>query len=139
METALTDPLTAATYQQKKPLPGDLAMWMFIAAELLVFALLFLLFTVLRVSNADLFTAGQQTLHPEAGLINTLALLTASWLVVQAVTHNRHESPKKAALWMFAAILAASLYVVVEMLGSTGSWAAPVTTWTAMRFTPGTF
>lgn len=125
METALTDPVTADTKQQKKALPGDLAMWMFIAAELLVFALLFLLFTILRVSNADLFTAGQQTLHPEAGLINTVALLTASWLVVQAVIHNRKNAPKKAALWMFAAILAASVYVGVKcweywQLGSAG-------------------
>lgn len=125
METALTAPLTADANQQKKPLPGDLAMWMFIAAELSVFALLFLLFTVLRVSNTDLFTAGQQTLHPAAGLINTLALLTASWMVVQAVIHNRQGKSKTAALWIFAAVLAASVYVGVKcweywQLGSAG-------------------
>ncbi|MDI3325887.1 cytochrome c oxidase subunit 3 family protein [Pontibacterium granulatum] len=125
METALTAPVTADTNPHKTPLPGDLAMWMFIAAELSVFALLFLLFTVLRVSNADLFAAGQQTLHPEAGLINTLALLTASWFVVQAVIHNRRDNSKTAALWMFAAILSASVYVAVKcweywQLGSAG-------------------
>lgn len=109
----------------RRVMPGDLAMWMFIAAELSVFALLFLLFSVLRVSNPDLFTAGQQTLHPLAGLINTLALISASWMVVQAVIYNRHGHHHRAALWMFFAILAAAIYVCVKcweywQLGSAG-------------------
>lgn len=106
-----TQPLPLA---QEKALPGDLAMWMFIAAELSVFALLFLLFTVLRVNNAELFQAGQQTLHPTAGLINTVALLSASWFVVQAVIHNRNNQPRYAALWMVTAVLAAAVYVGVK-------------------------
>ncbi|WP_372830824.1 cytochrome c oxidase subunit 3 family protein [Pontibacterium sp.] len=126
-QTFATPPATESinTKPASRIMPGDLAMWMFIAAELSVFALLFLLFSVLRASNPDLFTAGQQTLHPLAGLINTLALISASWLVVQAVIHNRTGQPQRGALWMFFAIVAASVYVGVKcweywQLGSAG-------------------
>lgn len=126
-QTFATPPATETinTKSATRIMPGDLAMWMFIGAELSVFALLFLLFSVLRVSNPDLFTAGQQTLHPLAGLINTLALISASWLVVQAVIHNRAGQPERGALWMFFAIVAASVYVGVKcweywQLGSAG-------------------
>lgn len=126
-QTFATPPATENinTKSANRIMPGDLAMWMFIAAELSVFALLFLLFSVLRASNPDLFTAGQQTLHPLAGLINTLALISASWLVVQAVIHNRTGQPQRGALWMFLAIVAASVYVGVKcweywQLGSAG-------------------
>lgn len=126
-QTFATPPATENinTKSANRIMPGDLAMWMFIAAELSVFALLFLLFSVLRVSNLDLFTTGQQTLHPLAGLINTLALISASWLVVQAVIHNRTGQPQRGALWMFFAIVAASVYVGVKcweywQLGSAG-------------------
>ena len=126
-QTFATPPATETinTTSATRIMPGDLAMWMFIAAELSVFALLFLLFSVLRVSNPDLFTTGQQTLHPLAGLINTLALISASWLVVQAVIHNRTGQPQRGALWMFFAIVAASVYVGVKcweywQLGSAG-------------------
>lgn len=98
-----------------KPLPGDLAMWIFIAAELSVFALLFLLFSALRLNNTTLFLEGQQSLHSEAGLINTLALITASWFAVKAVEFNRQRQPVKAACWLITATLAASVYVVVKL------------------------
>ncbi|WP_299183544.1 cytochrome c oxidase subunit 3 [uncultured Neptuniibacter sp.] len=98
-----------------KPLPGDLAMWIFIAAELTVFALLFLLFSLIRLTHTDLFLEGQQSLHSEAGLINTLALITASWFAVKSVESNRQNQPTRAACWLIAAILAASVYVVVKL------------------------
>lgn len=97
-----------------RPLPGDLAMWIFIVAELSVFALLFLLFTLMRVNNPEMFSAGQQSLHPGAGLINTLALITASWLVAQAVIHNRQQRNLRACVWMLGALLAAAVYVGVK-------------------------
>lgn len=100
-------------------------MWIFIAAELSVFALLFLLFSYLRASDRELFLLGQQNLHPGAGLINTIALITASWFVVQALVINRKGQHRRAVLWMLGAQLAASVYVVVKcweywQLGSAG-------------------
>lgn len=95
-------------------MPGDLAMWIFIIAELSVFALLFLLFSYMRSSNADLFLAGQQTLHPQAGLLNTLALLTSSACVAQAV-HVIRQRQASALWWLLLSIPVGSIYIVVKL------------------------
>ncbi|MBY4678097.1 cytochrome c oxidase subunit 3 [Marinobacterium arenosum] len=106
-------------------LPGDLVMWLFILMELTVFAMMFLLFSWMRSSERELFLAGQQLLHPQAGLINTLALISASGLVAQGVIDNRRQRQRRAALWLFGSLLAASVYVLVKcweywQLGSAG-------------------
>lgn len=108
-----------------KALPGDLAMWCLILVELTVFALLFILFSWMRSSDRELFLAGQQLLHPVAGLINTLALLSSSALVAQGVIANRQNHQRNAAWSLFGAILVALIYVVVKgweywQLGSAG-------------------
>lgn len=95
-------------------LPGDLAMWIFIIAELSVFALLFLLFSYLRSSDSVTFLAGQQTLHPHAGLINTLALLTSSACVAQAV-HSVRQNRSGAFGWMLLSIPVGSVYIIVKL------------------------
>lgn len=97
-----------------RPLPGDLAMWCFILAELTVFALMFLLFSWQRARDPALFLAGQQQLHPTAGLVNTLALLSASALVAQGVLANRRGAQRPGARWLYGGILAASVYVAVK-------------------------
>ncbi len=108
-----------------KALPGDLAMWFFILSELTVFALLFILFSWMRAGDRELFLAGQQLLHPAAGLINTLALLTASALVAQGVIANRKAKQDAAARWLYGAMFVALIYVGVKVweywqLGSAG-------------------
>ena len=42
--------------------PGDLAIWIFILAELGVFAVFFAAYAFARVGDVALFTAGQETL-----------------------------------------------------------------------------
>ncbi|MCP5160828.1 MAG: cytochrome c oxidase subunit 3 family protein [Hahellaceae bacterium] len=73
------------SHTPQRQLPGDLAIWFFILAELTVFALLFIVFTVARINEPEVFIAGQATVHPVAGLINTLALITSSYLVAVGV------------------------------------------------------
>ena len=98
--------------RQSKHLPGDFAMWIFILAELTVFALFFLGFAVSRRLNQAMFDAGQQTLHIETGLINTLALITSSYLVARAVRSISQNSKMDCALWIWSAILVAGIYLV---------------------------
>ena len=65
--------------------PGDLAIWIFILAELLVFSILFSAYAVTRMNNVELFNEFQLTLDREAALINTIALITSSYFVVRAI------------------------------------------------------
>ena len=48
-------------------LPGDLAIWFFILAELLVFAVFFLAYAFARARNVPLFNESQLTLDLNAG------------------------------------------------------------------------
>ena len=95
-------------------LPGDLVIWFLILLEITTFALMFLAFSWVRGYDKELFLAGQQILHPLAGFINTIALLTASGFVAQAVVDNRRNKQNQAALWIFAGIASALVYVVVK-------------------------
>ena len=65
-------------------LPGDLAMWLFILAELTVFALLILTFAVAQALQPQLFHDGRQLLDSSTGLALTLSLLTSGLLAALA-------------------------------------------------------
>jgi len=73
---------------QQSP-PGDLAIWIFILAELLVFAVLFLVYAFARRNNLELFDLHQLGLDRTAGLANTITLITSSYFVVRAVAAIR--------------------------------------------------
>lgn len=109
-----TSSVTAESSMAK--LPGDLAMWVIILAELSVFAILFLVFTVQFALNEDLFKQGQALLDTRAGLIITLALLSASYFVAQAVAFFERNQSRYFALFILAACASALIYVVVKVM-----------------------
>ncbi len=73
------------TLAEPKLLPGDLAIWMFIFMELLVFAIAFIVYAITRAQNVELFNEYQLTLNKEFGAINTILLITSSYFVIRAV------------------------------------------------------
>ena len=86
MDLSLAGGIPAARYP-----PGDLAIWIFILAELLVFGLFFAAYAFIRMKHVDLFNEYQATLNRDAALINTLALLSASYFVVRGVVSARGD------------------------------------------------
>ena len=70
-------------------LPGDLAMWFFILAELTVFAILILAFAVTQVLHPELFRESRAALDSSIGLALTLSLLTSGLLAALAVEQVR--------------------------------------------------
>lgn len=78
---------TSITGQRK--LAGDEGVWFFISADITLFALLFLLFMVERSKAPALFEQSRPLLDPRLGVLNTLILLTSSWLVALAVHSAR--------------------------------------------------
>lgn len=93
--TAITAALPAEAPAAKR-LPGYLVIWAFILAEMLIFAVLFVSYAFDRAKNAEMFNFYQQTLDRNAGAINTLLLVTASWFVVLAV-QAAHRDDRRAA------------------------------------------
>lgn len=96
-------------------LPGDLAMWFFILAELSVFALLILAFSVAQVLYPQVFSAGRQLLDRSTGLAMTLSLLTAGLFAALAQEQVRRDRPRQGALLLLLALLVAAAYVGLKL------------------------
>jgi len=98
-------------------LRGDLAVWFFILAELLAFAVLFLAYAFARAGNVALFDAAQAELNRHAGALNTLLLVSSSALVARAVALVRGGSPAadhRAARCLAGAIACGAGFVLVK-------------------------
>lgn len=95
--------------------PGDLAIWIFILAELSVFAAFFGAYAFTRMNNVDLFNEFQLHLDREAALINTLALITSSYFVVRAVSAIKENHSLACSRWLVAAMGMGAVFLVVKV------------------------
>ena len=108
--------LPPATASGQGPrLAGDLAIWIFILAELLAFGVFFAAYAFTRANHIELFNAEQAELNRHAGAINTILLLTASYFVVRAVQAAEREASRQAANWLLGAILTGFGFVIVKL------------------------
>ena len=101
--------------KNKHPLPGDLAIWIFILAELGVFGVLFITFSIVRLLNPEVFADGHDHLNRVAGMINTIALITSSYFVVRATESVKQNMPVAGTRWLIASLVAACVYVFVKI------------------------
>ncbi len=85
-------------------LAGDLAMWFIVAAEMLTFGVLFVVYAVARLRDPDTFAAGQATLDLRLGTINTVLLLTGSWCVARGIRSLQCGRRRAGALWTWTAV-----------------------------------
>ena len=85
--------MVVVTAKRTKPrrLPGVDGVWVFIGADLVIFAILFLSFMQDRLKNPATFEASRQTLNMHLGGIDTLILLTSSWSVALAVQAMKRD------------------------------------------------
>jgi nitric oxide reductase NorE protein len=81
------------TTDRMKPrrLPGVEGVWVFIGADSVIFAILFLSFMQDRLKNPAIFEASRQTLNMNLGGIDTIILLTSSWSVALAVQAMKRD------------------------------------------------
>ena len=100
---------------EKEPLPGDLAIWFFIMAELLVFGIFFIVYVYVRSNNIELFNTYQLELHRIAGVINTIALITSSYFVAMCVYAIRQNDTKKSANMLMLGMMMGVVFLVVKL------------------------
>lgn len=98
-----------------RELPGDFAIWLFIFAELTVFAIFFFCYSWMHSHNPVMFEAGQANLHPEAGLINTSALITSSFTIALAIIFAKRGQIKYCQLSWSLSILFGLVYVFTKL------------------------
>ena len=106
---------TSALPDSVKPhLPGEPGVWMFIIGDILVFSLLFSVFVYDRSQEVALFVEQQQLLNQTLGLLNTVLLLTSSWLVALAVHGARAGRLSRARGCFVVAILCGIGFVAIK-------------------------
>lgn len=96
-------------------LTGDLAMWIFILAELGAFTLFILAFSVTQWLQPELFVAGRAQLDSSTGWAMTAGLLTSGFLAALAVERVRKDHARQAGALLAAAIASGLVYVVLKV------------------------
>lgn len=99
----------------ERRLPGDLAMWIFILAELAAFTLFIVAFSVTQFLYPELFIEGRAQLDSSTGFAMTAGLLTSGFLAAVAVERVRKNRARQAALMLVAAIASGMVYVVLKV------------------------
>ena len=99
---------------QPRILPGDLAIWFFIFAGLLVFGIFFIVYSVQYAQNTELFNQYQQTLNRETGAINTVLLITSSYFVVRAVQAIKNDDVQSCVNWLYAALAMGTGFILLK-------------------------
>jgi nitric oxide reductase NorE protein len=99
---------------EPKLLPGDLAIWLFIFMELLVFGIFFIIYAVMRRQNVEMFNHYQLTLNRELGAVNTLLLITSSYFVVRAVHAIKANNVQSCIYWLYAALAGGTGFLILK-------------------------
>jgi len=118
---------TAQAMSGQQDLPGDFALWIFIFAEMLVFGVLFVAYAFTRAHNVALFNASQLTLSLTSGALNTLVLITSSYLVVRGVAAIKQDLSKQCAYWLTGALLLGGVFICIKVVEFYAKFAADIT------------
>lgn len=93
--------------RSQQELAAQLGMWIFLGTELLLFGGMFIGFGYYRFVYGETFRAASEHLHTDVALIQTLMLLTSSFLVTLSIYSIKKDRQ----------LLAAGLLVVAILLG----------------------
>ena len=108
--------LTASSNERlaNNKIPGSMAVWIFIYAELFEFGLFFIGFLMAKIYYPNEFYQGPSQLSTTTGLLNTLVLLTSSFFVVRAMKAIKRGEQKQTVMWLFFTILAGLTYCAIK-------------------------
>ena len=128
-ESLPAHPSVASEHGAEGHPPGDLAIWVFIFAELLVFGVFFASYAFARAKNVALFDTMQHTLDRRAGALNTVFLISASYFVARAVAAIQRggaHASKHAARWLLAGLVGGAGFLAVKVMEYADKFAAGI-------------
>lgn len=108
-------------------LPGVEGIWVFVAADMAMFAILFVSFMQGRLAEPALFETSRQTLDFNFGGINTLILLTSSWLVALGVAAVRRGQAERLPAFLAGAFVCGLAFMVSKAIEYGGKLASGIT------------
>jgi nitric oxide reductase NorE protein len=109
----LPDP-PVATDDSGGHLPGDGAMWVMVLGDMFIFGAYFLIYMVHRAMAPEAYLAAQHHLNVTVGVVNTMVLLTSSWLVVRGVRAARGGHPEHAIRLLFGAGACGLVFIAIK-------------------------
>ena len=95
-------------------LPGDRDMWIMVLGDMTIFAGYFVIFMIYRAMNRQEFLVAQQHLNITIGVINTVVLVTSSWLVARAVQAIRAGDVQKSIALVVSGGVGGALFMVLK-------------------------
>jgi cytochrome c oxidase subunit III len=98
-------------HQHRDDEASKIGMWLFIFTELLLFGVLFLVYSVYRYMHPIAFGLGAEQLDVFIGTVNTLILLTSSMTIAMSVSSIQHGDRK-----LTLRLLGATLFLAVVFL-----------------------
>src|SRR5271154_4301979 len=106
------------TTDRVKPrhLPGVDGVWVFIGADSVIFAILFLTFMQDRLKNPPLFEASRHALNMNLGGIDTLILLTSSWSVALAIQALERDLIERVPRYLLGGVFTGLMFVVSKSI-----------------------
>lgn len=103
-----------ATKSSHKTIPGEPGLWVFLFGDMVLFILFFGSFLVERAANLEIFEASRLAMSPVIGIVNTLILLTSSFLVVVGMHAYRGRANAIAARALSGALLLGLAFIVFK-------------------------
>lgn len=104
-------PATSSTRYRRKHIPGEIGIWLFVAGDLLVFSVFFVVIALGDKEQAELFAQSRATLDMWVGVLNTFFLLTGSWFVAKGVENCRTAHGVASSRYLSLGILCGLLFV----------------------------
>lgn len=111
-----SEALSVSRTEAPTGLPGDSGLWVFILADMAMFALFFLVFSWARIGNVALFEASRRHLDQSLGLANTLILLTSSMFMVHAVDAARRADRRRTIRYLGLSIAVGSGFAILKIV-----------------------
>jgi nitric oxide reductase NorE protein len=110
--------VVVVTTERVKPrrLPGVEGIWVFIGADSVIFAILFLTFMQDRLKNPTLFEASRHTLDMNLGGIDTLILLTSSWSVALGIQALKRDLIDRLPRYLLGGVLTGLMFVTSKSI-----------------------
>ncbi len=112
----MTAEVADADQRPGRRVPGIEGVWVLIAGDMVIFALLFGSFMSAHLKHPALFETSRHALDFHRGGINTVLLLSSSWCVVMALRALRGHRITVAQRWLGFGILGGAGFAVSKVL-----------------------
>lgn len=115
--------------------PGTSGIWTFVFIDMVIFFLFFGVYVTERQRLADIFLRSQHQLSPLVGLVSTLALLTSSWAMAEAVRALRAKDIARTGRALNWALALGAVFIVNKLFEYGGKFGHGITPLTNGFFT----